>query len=290
LIVLVKDNLELSFVDNFTAKWKLIIKKKLLVLYSFDLDKIDTTISSVICKRDVTFSIQQFKKIEHIHLLSSGSDEFFRPPDWKGRLTVSNGVNSRSIAEYLLCSILIEAKNMIHYITNQRLGNWNRLWCDELVDKKILVVGYGSIAKEFIEVARPFKLDIVIANRTIYEPNNISLGDVSRVAKEFDIVISALPLATNTLNFFDEKFFKEFSKGLFINVSRGALVDQAVLVKWLMDDPSNRTAVLDVFHEEPLPKENEIWYLPNVVCTPHIAGTTNNFLDNLFKILKGFYV
>jgi phosphoglycerate dehydrogenase-like enzyme len=79
-----------------------------------------------------------------------------------------------------------------------------------------------------------------------------------------------------------------------IVVSRGGIVDETALIAALTDK-TLAGAVLDVFNREPLPVENPLWKLPNVILTPHVSGFSPNykeragmmFADNLFRYLHG---
>ncbi|KPD00223.1 Glyoxylate/hydroxypyruvate reductase A [Geobacillus sp. BCO2] len=87
-------------------------------------------------------------------------------------------------------------------------------------------------------------------------------------------MIVALPLTEETHHLFDETFFACLHNAGFINVGRGATVEETALVGAL-ENRNVRLAVLDVFEEEPLPPHSPLWVHPNVIITPHIAALTS---------------
>jgi phosphoglycerate dehydrogenase-like enzyme len=84
-------------------------------------------------------------------------------------------------------------------------------------------------------------------------------------------VVGVLPKTGDTVNFFDKEFFGKMKpSGVFMNIGRGPTVNEPDLVDALKSK-TIAGAVLDVYTVEPLPKESELWGLPNVLMTPHCA-------------------
>jgi glyoxylate/hydroxypyruvate reductase len=106
---------------------------------------------------------------------------------------------------------------------------------------------------------------------------------------KMDFIINTLPLTEKTESLFNESFFRQVSNVGFINVGRGASLDEKALLRAL-NNQYVRFAVLDVFTQEPLPKDNKLWNHPNVWITPHISAVTtphegvNCFIETLKNI------
>ena len=101
----------------------------------------------------------------------------------------------------------------------------------------------------------------------------VGLDQLDRVYAESDYVVAVLPKTADTINFFtmENCFSKMKSSAVFMNIGRGANAHEQDLITAL----KNKTiagAVLDVFTVEPLPEENELWSLPNVLLTPHCSA------------------
>jgi phosphoglycerate dehydrogenase-like enzyme len=109
------------------------------------------------------------------------------------------------------------------------------------------------------------------------------------VLENSDYVVAAIPLTSETRGLFGAKQFALMKKeARFINVGRGALVDESALVNAL-EEQQISGAALDVFKIEPLPHDSALWNLNNVIISPHMSGDYNGhkaamarlFLDNL---------
>ena len=110
-----------------------------------------------------------------------------------------------------------------------------------------------------------------------------------------DFVVLTLPLTSETEGLVGAKELRAMQAGAWvINVSRGQVVQEDALLRALKEGWIGG-ACLDVFQEEPLPEESELWSLPNVVVTPHNSGSsplnlergTEVFLDNLRRFVEG---
>ena len=75
------------------------------------------------------------------------------------------------------------------------------------------------------------------------------------------------------------------STAYFINIARGAVVDEEALIKALKEGWI-AGAALDVFEKEPLPPESPLWEMPNVIITPHIAGSSDRYMERAMKVVN----
>ena len=101
-----------------------------------------------------------------------------------------------------------------------------------------------------------------------------------------DFVVVALPLTPETRGFLGEEQFKAMKRTAFlINIARGQIVQEEALVRALREGWIAGAAV-DVFAQEPLPPESEMWEVPNLIVTPHMAGNFSAYLDRVMDILR----
>lgn len=169
---------------------------------------------------------------------------------------------------------------------------------DELKDKKLGIIGFGSIGKRVANIAQAFGMDLLI-----YDPfvSDIDIDKVGRTKVSLDDLLSRsdfisvhLKVNEETTNLIGaEAFDKMKTSAYFINTSRAAVVDERELIVALKDNKI-RGAAVDVFQEEPIFKEHPfINELSNIVITPHIAGATYDILSNHTKMIisdiKRFY-
>lgn len=146
----------------------------------------------------------------------------------------------------------------------------------ELTGRRVGLIGCGYIGRRLIELLQPFQADIYAydpyAPRVLADIYDITLTSLEQVM-DCDVVISLVPLTPETKGMIGAKQLALLRSGsVFVNVSRGAIVDQAALIARLQR--GDIVASLDVFDPEPLEVDSPLRQMSNVFLTPHIAGVT----------------
>ena len=101
-----------------------------------------------------------------------------------------------------------------------------------------------------------------------------------------DILILSIPLTKETRHLLDADMMNQLKPGcILVNISRGAVVDQEALIHVLKDSNKSIRAVLDVFEEEPLPLDNPLWSMENVLITPHNSFVGEGNHDRLSRLI-----
>ncbi|MHB1654466.1 MAG: NAD(P)-dependent oxidoreductase [Desulfitobacteriaceae bacterium] len=143
---------------------------------------------------------------------------------------------------------------------------------------KVVVFGTGVIGQELARNLQHFGADVsgVSLSGEPKTPFNqvVVPNQCERVLMGAHWVINTLPFTPQTDRLFNSKVFQHLDKACFINVGRGASVDEESLLEAL-DQRKLRLAVLDVFREEPLPAMSPFWNRPDIVVTPHISAITS---------------
>jgi glyoxylate/hydroxypyruvate reductase len=256
---------------------------------------------------DVTFDFdwldpstmpERCPNLEWIQGTSAGIGSLMRRTgiDMSGILvTTASGIHAVPLAEFALLGALYFTKDLPRLARRQRDHHWERFTSRQLQGRRALVVGLGAVGRE---VARRFALQGVEVwglgrdGRT-YDVEGVS-GFVSRaelddVLKEFDVLVLASPLTTETESMIGAaQIAKLRSDAIVVNISRGQLIDQAALTAALAEGRL-AGACLDVFTVEPLPADDPLWDLDNVLVSPHSASTVASenqdlvtlFLENL---------
>ena len=161
-----------------------------------------------------------------------------------------------------------------------RRGEWPLVLGYVLKGKTIGILGLGKIGTEVAAVARAFGMKVIAWGPTLTaeraarsEVTYLPLDDVMKTA---DVVSIHLTLSEKSRNLLDEARLRLMKKSAYlVNTARGAIVDEAALVK-LLQEKKIAGAALDVFVEEPLPKNHPLIELDNVVLTPHLGWPTDS--------------
>lgn len=240
--------------------------------------------------------------LEWIHATSAGVDALMFPALIESNVVVTNarGIFDRSIAEYVLCTMLMFAKDFPRSMRLQAGHKWKHRDTERAEGSEVLVVGAGSIGRQIARLARAVGMNPQgVARRARNDDDdfvavhaNEQLFDQLAVA---DFVVIAAPLTPQTEGLFDQKAFKAMKNSArLINIGRGPIVKTTDLIDAL-NKGEIAGAALDVFEEEPLPEDHPLWDMGNVVLTPHMSGDfigwrralTDQFLENFDRWHQG---
>jgi phosphoglycerate dehydrogenase-like enzyme len=158
----------------------------------------------------------------------------------------------------------------------------------ELSGKRIGLIGFGHIAWHLVELLRPFHVHVTAtdpyAPHELADALGVTFAPLEAVFARSDVVICLAPLTSATHRLITEAHLRLLSDGsVFVNVSRGAVVDPAGLAEVAAE---GRTVFcLDVYDPEPIPVDDRIRDLPNVLLTPHIAGVTDESRKRFFALM-----
>ncbi len=233
-------------------------------------------------------------KLRWIQSLSIGTDIFERGgiPE---HITFSNaaGLKGRTVSEHAMALIL----GYIHAIPEMERfrakSEWGRdalrAQIESLEGLTLLLLGYGSIGLEIARKAKAFDMHVIALNRSGLgdgEADEIApLHDLAKWLPKADFVATSLPLAPSTNQLLSDKEFSLMRpSAVLVNVGRGAVVDQAALIKALQQK-TIAGACLDVFEEEPLPANDPIWQMENVILSPHVGGTGGPIAGRFAELL-----
>lgn len=208
------------------------------------------------------------------------SDEMWQ----KGiRVISGNDYFAESVAEGTIAYMLTALREIPKYSYNLKVKKqWknNSDPTNGLLGKTVGIVSYGAIAKHLVRMLQVFKVKIKVYDIVqIPEEDKIKYG-VEQVSLEelfatSDVVTVHTPYNDSTYHLIDEKLLSLIKKGgLFVNTSRGPVIDQAALVKQL--NSGRFSAILDVYEKEPPEKDDPIFNCPNLIMVPHMGGPTTN--------------
>lgn len=199
------------------------------------------------------------------------------------RVICGNDYFAESVAEGTVAYMLSSLRMIPFYSTQlKEKGIWagGNDPSDSLIYKKVGLISYGAIAKHLVKKLLPFNVellvyDIVDIPKEDMEKYNFRQASMEEIFSTCDIVSVHTPLNEKTFHLIDDRLLSMMKKGsLFVNTSRGSVVDQQALTKHLVNGDFN--AMLDVLEKEPIDKDDVLLTLPNVLLMPHRGGPTIN--------------
>lgn len=206
-------------------------------------------------------------------------------------VTNARGIHKIPMAEYTLGLILMFSRRFVELYQNQIEGKWDRtIRIDELNGQTLGVVGAGAIGSEIAKRAQAFGMKTLgVATRLREQEEFDEMFDrrgLDDVLRRSDYLVVITPLTEETKGLIGEREIALLpANAVLINISRGAVVDEAALLHALQNRLI-RGAGLDVFHEEPLPETHPFWGLDNVVLTPHLSSRSPKYMERAQEIFR----
>ncbi len=220
--------------------------------------------------RETLFSADS---LEWVQTASAGVDHLL-PLNPRVMVTSASGIHDEVLTDYIVCAVLMWNLHFPRFFQQQRERVWKPAELVPTRGQTLSILGLGSIGRLASTKAKKLGMRVLgLKARPGEPPDGVDevhgVERLSEVASRSDFLAVTLPLTPRTRGLVDERVLQSMKPGsVLINLSRGTIVDENALVTALKDGPL-RGAVMDVFAQEPLPKESELWDLPNLVITPH---------------------
>jgi len=232
-------------------------------------------------------ALELTKKMPNLKILqvpNAGYDdalEFLRPG-----ITLCNGrgIHDDSTAELAVGLTIASLRGFATFVRDQDKGEWVNKNYDSINDRKIGIVGFGSIGSTIARMLSGFSVEIVAFTQSGRD-NTIAITDLDKHLPTLDVVILILPLTKESKHLFDARRLALMKDGaLLVNVARGPIVDTDALVKEL--NSGRITAGLDVTDPEPLPKGHPLWSAKGVLISPHVGGNSSAFEKRARRLIE----
>lgn len=238
-------------------------------------------------------------KLKWIHCCHAGLDKTVRDSIFERDiiLTSSAGRSAPALAEHALMFMLAltydlpmlqRAKEERHWAVSREY-----FYKTGLYGKTVGLIGLGSTGEEVARLCKQFDMRVLAWRRTAVIPNHVDQvfsserGEgLDTLLRESDYVVLCASLNDQTWHILNDRTLPLMKPAAFlINIGRGGLVDEQVLVSALQNG-TIAGAGLDTFEIEPLPQASPLWELPNVIITPHL---TPRLLDREERTLSYVY-
>lgn len=250
-------------------------------------------IDAVVCNGLFLYNdIAKFKNLKFIQLTSAGLDKV--PLDFIKEHGISlfnaKGVYSIPMAEWVILKILEIYKKSRQFYVTQHEHKWEKQRdLLELTGRTAAIIGFGSVGNEIAKRLKPFGVNIIAVDIRKIESELIdeyyTIEKINKVLHKSEIIILTLPLAEQTHHLIDtDKIASMKDNSILVNVSRGGVIDEAVLTEALQGGKFLGVA-LDVFEDEPLPESSPLWDLDRVIITPHNSFVSDRISDRLFELI-----
>jgi phosphoglycerate dehydrogenase-like enzyme len=242
--------------------------------------------------------VERAQKLCFIQSIGAGTDQFGREAlrQREIRLASARGVNAQAVAEHAMALILALARRLPEARDNQRMHVWRGMIGDlsaredELGGKSLLIVGLGDIGWRLARLAKAFDMRVIGLRR---DPENGAgaadavhrMGELAALLPAADFVALTCPLVKETENLIDAAALGAMKRSAFlINVARGRCIDEPALIE-AMSTGRIAGAAIDVAVDEPLAATSPLWDIATALITPHTAGETRRYEDNVLDIL-----
>jgi phosphoglycerate dehydrogenase-like enzyme len=229
------------------------------------------------------------------------------PPIVGPHVTICNakGAHSISTAEWTISAILAMLKHFPFFLDVQRGGVWKRrfdasaryvaitgdtrplyppVMIEELTGKTVLMVGYGDIGKEIERMLALFHVEMTrVARNARSNPEVHSVSELDSLLPHAEIVVLILPDTAESHGLIGARQLALMQQGaLLVNAARGPIVHTDALIDALQS--GRIRAALDVVDPEPLPDGHPLWSCPNLLLTPHVAGSSPQFAPRALHV------
>jgi phosphoglycerate dehydrogenase-like enzyme len=214
-------------------------------------------------------------------------------------ITNAAGIHAQPLAEFVLLTALHFAKEMPRLNTWKAERHWERFCGQEVFGSRMTLIGLGRVGSRIAELSSAVGMEVIGYRRTAGRPTPrgvrrvVDSAGLDAVLPETDILVIAAPDTPETTNLIDRRRLSLLpAHAVVVNVGRGSLIDEPALIEMLQAGRL-RGAGLDVFAKEPLPADNPLWAMPNVIVSPHSASTVTQendrlvdlFIENLHRYL-----
>lgn len=250
-------------------------------------------INAVVCNGLFLYhNIDEFTRLKYIQLTSAGLDRVPLDKIQERNIVLCNarGVYSIPMAEWTVFRVLEYYKDANFFHNAQLNKQWikNRQ-LKEINGCRVGIIGAGSVGQE---VAKRFTaFGAHVDGFDVYEKKQENFENIfliqsleSRI-KDYDILIITAPLTPQTYHLISKSSLETMKSGaVLVNIARGALIDESAMCDVLARRPDLH-AILDVFEQEPLPTDSQLWSLPNASISPHNSFVSNGNAARMFNVI-----
>lgn len=230
-------------------------------------------------------------RLRAVQLLTAGYDHAVPYLPEGVTLAKGTGIHDSSTAELAVTLALSTLRGIPQFVRAQDEGAWLRLPPQtSLADRRVLIVGYGSIGRAIAGRLQPFEVELTAVASRPRDGDELvdrvhGIGELPGLLGDHDVVILVLPLTETTRGLVDHDFLARMPDGaVLVNVARGPVVDTGALIEACAS--GRIRAGLDVTEPEPLPEGHPLFSTPGVLISPHVGGASTAMEPRAVRLLR----
>ena len=236
--------------------------------------------------------IAKAKKLKWVQALTTGTETLTVPGVLPPHvvLTSTRGIHGPQMSELAFLNMIALARNFKKNLLNQSAAKWEQWGQPILEGKTIVIVGLGLLAEHLAERCKLFGMTVIgVSNGRAGAPHFDevhSRSELQKLAARADFLMLLVPYSEETHHLIDRGVIAAMKPTAFlINLARGGVLDEAALIEHLQAGKI-AGAGIDVFSTMPLPPDNPLWRMPNVIITPNIGGRSDKFVAQTMTVLE----
>ena len=232
------------------------------------------------------------RNLKWIQALTTGTDTLTAPGVLPPHvlLTSTRGIHGPQMSELAFLNMIALGRNFRKMQRNQAEAKWEQWGQPILEGKTIVIVGLGLLAEHLATRCKLFGMQVIgISSGRNHAPNFDEVHPRSNLAKtaaRADFLMLLVPYSKETHHLINREVLAAMKPSAFlINLARGGVLDEAALIEHLQSGKI-AGAGLDIFSTQPLPPDNPLWRMPNVIITPNLGGRSDKFVEQTTTVLE----
>lgn len=236
--------------------------------------------------------IGKAKNLRWVQALGTGVDNLIDLPSLGSEVIVTNirGIHGTSMSEAAIMAMLALTRDFPRIIRHQDRHEWQRWPARIMEGKTIGILGIGSIGEALAQKCKALGMKVIgitSSNRGVGNFDRIyNRAELALAVREVDYLIVLTPYSDETRNIVHAGILAAMKPSAYlVNLARGGIVHEGDLIEAL-ENNTIAGAALDVFNQEPLPKDHPFWSMSNVIVMPHAAGFNDEYADQALPVIE----
>jgi phosphoglycerate dehydrogenase-like enzyme len=246
-------------------------------------ERAQVLIPGFLAQRHTVELIEQLPNLKLIQLMSAGAELWLDIVPDGVRLSICRGAHGGSTAEWVIGVLLAIYRELFDFERDRGQRRWHQHVTETLQGKRILVVGAGDLGQQLKRRLDTFDATTTLVGTRARDGVHAAT-ELPDLLPRHDVTVLMVPVTAATTGMVDAAFLAAMPDGaILVNAARGQVVDTDALLAELR--AGRLRAALDVTDPEPLPPDHPLWTAPNLLLTPHVAGSVTGHRERSYAII-----